>query len=215
MTTAAKRRCRQVVQQIGAGDQQRRHAERADDARELCPGAGRFGYRRARGTAADREALEETGGEVRRAKPDHFLVGIHRPAQAVQHRHVTAHWCRQRTPAPRRRHRSGPGPRSAIVDPRQMEGGQALGQRAQDGDAGGAGPDRSTLTTTVAPTTAISTPGRRLLPFSSRMTTSAPAPMAKAVQLTLPSATALPICQQAAQRSVGFDGKAQAASATG
>ena len=40
---------------------------------------------------------------------------------------------------------------------------------------------------TVAPTTAIRMPGTRLLPLSSRITASVPAPTTKAAQFVLPS----------------------------
>jgi hypothetical protein len=37
-------------------------------------GAGSFGYRRPRPAGADREPLEQAGGQVRRADPDHLTV---------------------------------------------------------------------------------------------------------------------------------------------
>ena len=68
-----QRAVRQVAQEIGSCHQEQGHRQRADDAGELGPGAGRFGDRRARGTAADREALEkarrQVGGAQRRSFP--------------------------------------------------------------------------------------------------------------------------------------------------
>ena len=49
------------------------------------------------------------------------------------------------------------------------------------------------LTITVAPITAISTPGSSLLPFSSRMIASTPTPIPREVQLILPAQIAVPI----------------------
>ncbi|MNE57484.1 hypothetical protein D3C80_1524510 [compost metagenome] len=49
----------------------------------------------------------------------------------------------------------------------------------------------STSTAIVAPATAIRMPGMRLWPLSSRITTRVPAPTMNAVQLVLPSISAL------------------------
>ena len=83
------------------------------------------------------------------------------------------------------------GPRSATPIQGTLKAGKPSGK-----DPSTATPfaDRSKmLTITVAPITAISTPGSSLLPFSSRMTTSTPTPMASEVQLILPSQIAVPI----------------------
>ena len=50
-------------------------------------------------------------------------------------------------------------------------------------------------TTSVAPTTAINTPGRRLLRLSSRITASVPAPSVNADQFVLPASTPLMSCR--------------------
>ncbi len=57
---------------------------------------GLFGHRGARAAGADREALEEAGGDVRRTDPDHLLVAAHPLAAAGGERR-------------RRRHRVGEG----------------------------------------------------------------------------------------------------------
>ena len=76
MTTAASAVVGRWLQQVGCGHQQHGDAEGADDAGHLGLGAGRFGHRRARRAAADRKALEESGGEIGGAQSDHLLVGI-------------------------------------------------------------------------------------------------------------------------------------------
>jgi hypothetical protein len=48
----------------------------SDDSGELRLGAGLFGDRRPRPARADRESLEEPGGDVRRADPDHLAVTV-------------------------------------------------------------------------------------------------------------------------------------------
>ena len=76
---------------------------------------------------------------------------------------------------------------------------------AEAGKPSGKGPSTATpfadkskmLTTTVAPTTAISTPGSSLLPFSSRMTASTPTPIPREVQLILPTQIDVPISSRA------------------
>src|SRR5512139_453550 len=66
----------QVLQQVGRHHQQQGHAQRADDAGQLAAGARCFCDGGARRAAADRKALEEPGGEVGGAEPDHLLVGV-------------------------------------------------------------------------------------------------------------------------------------------
>jgi hypothetical protein len=56
--------------------EQQRDPNRANDASQLRLGAGNLGYRGARGAAADREAMEEAGGEIGRAKPNRFITGV-------------------------------------------------------------------------------------------------------------------------------------------
>ena len=67
-----------------------------------------------------------------------------------------------------------------------MEAGRELRRRH-------ARPRPSTPTTTVAPTTAINIPGEVLLPLSSRITASVPAPTRAAVQFTPPLKISLPM----------------------
>ena len=54
----------------------------------------------------------------------------------------------------------------------------------------------NTLTTRVAPITAINTPGSRLLPLSSRIVASVATPRRNAVQFVRPVHTASPIAQR-------------------
>ena len=74
----------EMLQQVRRHQQQQGDHERADDAGELSPGARSLRDGRARGTAADREAQEQSGGEVGGAETDHLLVRIHiRPVRAA------------------------------------------------------------------------------------------------------------------------------------
>ena len=57
-------------------------------------------------------------------------------------------------------------------------------------------PKSSRPVATVAPITAINTPGKRLLPLSSRIMASVVAPMASAATLMLPDAIAVPIAHR-------------------
>ncbi len=97
---------RQVLQQVGGEHQQQRHGDGADDAGELGPGARGFGDRRARGTAADRKALEE----VRRRgwpRPGRSFPGSdRRGCGSWPRRCATGRWCRRTKPARRRSRRS-------------------------------------------------------------------------------------------------------------
>jgi hypothetical protein len=63
-------------------------------------------------------------------------------------------------------------------------------------DTSARAPKSSAPTIAVAPTTAISTPGRRLLFFSSRITANVPAPIANAVQFVFPPRIASAISQR-------------------
>ena len=72
----SERRIRQVLQQVRRDHEQQGDCDRTDDVRQLGAGAGGLGHRRARGAAADREALEETGCQIGGAKPHHLLVWV-------------------------------------------------------------------------------------------------------------------------------------------
>ncbi|MCY1245492.1 hypothetical protein D9M72_586470 [compost metagenome] len=79
---------------------------------------------------------------------------------------------------------------SAVVIHGMANAGRPCG-RAPRTDTPACVPRSSTPTTTVAPTTAIRMPGKRLLPLSSRMTARVPAPTMNVVQWVLPSITAV------------------------
>ena len=136
ITTAASAAWAGACSRFGRRTSSSATATRADHAGELRLGAGRLGHRRARRAAADREALEEAGGEVGRAQPDHLLVGIDRLAERARRRRATARWCRRTTPAPPRMPPITTGTMSAAPIQRNGEGRQALRQRAEHGDAG-------------------------------------------------------------------------------
>ena len=76
MTTAASALVGKSCSRSGASKQQQGYGERADDAGHLRLGARGLRNRRARRAAADRKALEESGGEVGCAQPHHLLVGV-------------------------------------------------------------------------------------------------------------------------------------------
>ena len=79
----AQRRLRDVLHQAGREHQDEGDDGRADDTGDLRAGAGLLGDRGARAAGADREALEEAGGDVRRADADHLLVAV-APARRVR-----------------------------------------------------------------------------------------------------------------------------------
>ena len=66
----------QVREQRVEEQQQHDHERRADEARHLALGTRLLGDRRARAAGRDGEALEQAGGDVRCAHPDHLLVGL-------------------------------------------------------------------------------------------------------------------------------------------
>ena len=76
ITTAASALSGRCWSRSGAATSSSATAQRADDAGQLRPGARGLGDRRARRAAADRKALEESGGEVGRPEPHHLLVGV-------------------------------------------------------------------------------------------------------------------------------------------
>ena len=158
MTTAASAVLRQVLQQVRREHQQQRDRERAHDAGQLGPRAGGLGHRRARRAAADRKALEESGGQVGDAEADHLLVRIDRRAQA---RGIGA---REHARVGERHERDGDAAhqdRHQIVDANERQ----AWHRAAPAAAGRAprcrraSRDRTAATTTVAATTAIRMPG--------------------------------------------------------
>ena len=93
-----KCRRRQMLQEIGSSHQQRGNAQGADDTGELGLRAGRFRHRGARRAAADRKALEKSGGEIGGAQPNHLLVGIDVAGRAARRMRGKARWCRRTTP---------------------------------------------------------------------------------------------------------------------
>ena len=76
ITTAASALVGRFLIRSGASEQQQRDRHRTDDTGELSPGARGLGDRGARGAAADRKALEESGGQVGGAQADHLLVRV-------------------------------------------------------------------------------------------------------------------------------------------
>jgi hypothetical protein len=70
-------RLRQVPQQTRNEDEHQRDRDRADDAGDLGLRSRLLGDRGPRPARADGEALEETGGQVRRADADHLLAPVH------------------------------------------------------------------------------------------------------------------------------------------
>ena len=72
-----KRGLREVAEEPRYDDEHEHDDPRSDQAGDLCLGAGLLGHRGARPAGADRKALEESRGHVRRADADHFLVGLH------------------------------------------------------------------------------------------------------------------------------------------
>ena len=119
-----------MLQQVRRHQQQQGHAERADDAGQLGSGARGLGHRRARRTAADRKALEESGGQVGGAEADHLLVGIDIGARsrrigARQHAGVGERHQGDGEPADQ------DGTDVGVGDPGDGEGRQALRQRAE------------------------------------------------------------------------------------
>jgi hypothetical protein len=71
-----ERAAREVAKQIGCQQQEQRHGHCADYARELRLRARGFCYRGARGAAADRKPLEESGRQVGGAETHHLLIRI-------------------------------------------------------------------------------------------------------------------------------------------
>ncbi|MNN11378.1 hypothetical protein D3C81_1243350 [compost metagenome] len=123
-----------MLQQVGAEQQQQRHAHGAEHAGELGLGTGRLGHRGARGAAADGKALEQPGGQVGGAQADHFLVGVDlglraRGIGARQHAGVGEGDDGDRAAT---EHHGG---QVHAAEPGQDEAGQPLGQVAQHLDA--------------------------------------------------------------------------------
>jgi hypothetical protein len=71
-----------MLEQLWREHQERGDRDCADDTRQLGPRARGLGYRRSGRAAADREALEEAGGEVGQAQTHHLLIRIDRRPQA-------------------------------------------------------------------------------------------------------------------------------------
>ena len=185
-----QRRRGQVLQQVRRHHQQQRHAERADHAGQLGLRARGLGHRRARRTAADRESPGRSRppgwprpgptiswlGSTRYADPrgigarQHAGVGEGHQRDGAAAEHAPGR--------DRRRRSSGTAKRR-----------QALRQRAEHRHARPR-PRSSTPTASVAPTTAISTPGTRWRPLSTRITASVPAPMASDASSSAPSSDA-------------------------
>ena len=71
-----ERRLREVGQQRVEEQQEHRDQAGADEAGDLALGSRLFGHRGPRAARRHGEALEEPGGDVRRAHADHLLVGL-------------------------------------------------------------------------------------------------------------------------------------------
>ncbi len=67
---------RHVLHQGGREDEHERDDAGPDHPGELGTGAGLVGHGSARSAGADRETLEQPGGDVGRADPDHLLVAV-------------------------------------------------------------------------------------------------------------------------------------------
>ena len=71
-----ERRLRQVAQQTGHQQQHQGDGERPDQAGDLGLGAGLLGHGGSRAAGAHREPLEEPGGDVGGADPDHLPAAV-------------------------------------------------------------------------------------------------------------------------------------------
>ena len=179
MTTAARAALRQVLGQTSADDEHDGQCDGGDHAGQLGAGAGGLGHRRPRRAAGEREALEEPGGDIRRAEREELLVLVD---ALMELRGVAA--------------RENAGVREG--DERDSEGGQR--QRADVGDGHmsaahkvgspcGSGPTTAilsarprTATNMVAPATAKNTPGNRgAMRRMPRITARQPAPIASVI----------------------------------
>ena len=74
ITTAASAGWGQVLEQTRDQHDHQDDQNGSGDSSELGLRAGSFGHRRRRPAGADREPLEEAGGQVRCADPDHLAV---------------------------------------------------------------------------------------------------------------------------------------------
>ena len=191
ITTAPRAALGRFCSSVGAKTSRSAMHDRADHAGQLRLGARRFRHRGARRAAADREALEQPRGHVRRTERNELLVLVDLVAAAQgegarQHAGVGEGDERDRDRAGQQRGQIGQltprgtgttaGPAAAAPRPRRRP----------------SPPDRTRPTTIVAPTTAISTPGilghRRL---KMKMMARHATPMAKVVQLVMPCSDAL------------------------
>ena len=189
MTTAASAVFGRCCSSVGREQQQQRDRQRADHAGQLGAGACRLGHRGARRTAADREALEETGGEVGDAKTHHLLVRVDRRAQARRigprkHARVGERDQRDGEAAGDDRTRG-----SSRGDQRQPRRGQALRQRAEHARRPRALRGRTPRRRRWPPTTAIRMPGTRGHRLSNRISASVLPPMASAATFVCPPIT--------------------------
>ena len=135
ITTAASAGCGRLRNRPGHEHDHQDDQDRADDPGELGLRAGPLGDGGARAAGADREALEQPGGQVRGADADHLLVAVGPPARCG--RRTPRRWrsCRRARPArcraPRRqRPEVGPGATCGMVS-----GGKPLRQHADEADA--------------------------------------------------------------------------------
>ena len=188
ITTAASAGVGKMLQQVGRDDQQQRDGQRAHDAGQLRPGAGGFGHRRARRAAADRKALEEPGSEVgeRRVRPS---PGSDRRACATApHRCAKARSCRRTKRAPRR----GRPSRPARGRRDRSSGNVGVGKPCGSGpstDTPARAPGRTTRPRWWRRRRRSRVPGTRGQRLSTRISTSAPAPIASATTFVFPAST--------------------------
>ena len=124
-----------MSKKIRCHHEQQGDGERANDPGHLRLGSGGLGNGRARRAAANREALEKSGGQIGRPKSHHLLVGVDvssgpRRVGTRQHAGVSERYQGHRAAADQ------DGCEIGVSDPRDGERGQALGKRAKDRDAG-------------------------------------------------------------------------------
>jgi hypothetical protein len=123
----------QVAQGAGRDHQQQGDGDGPDQRRELGAGPGGHGHRGPRRARGDGEALEQAGGQVGGAQSPQLLVGVDGlvalGGQGLRQDGGVGHRDQGDADGPAEQR-----PQVGQVDPRQGQGGEALGEHADDLD---------------------------------------------------------------------------------